>query len=109
MPLLLIKTTEEKDYDLAIAKKITEIAMEELGLVESDVAVKFEKSAKRHIDLYLYDKKQYPYQKERTVDVFDQLSKEIALTTEKITGKKFIIETHLILKERCFRAGKSRF
>ena len=109
MPLVLIKTTKEKNNDEIIAKAITNITMEELGVVESDVAVKFENSGICRIDLYLYDKKQYPYQKERTRDVFEVLSKKIVQKVKKITNESFMLETHLILPERCFRAGKPRF
>jgi len=109
MPLVLIKTTEEEKMDEAIAIAITNVTMSELGVVESDVAVKFENSDICHVDLYLYDKKQYPYQKERTDDVFDKLSEKIAQVIEEITTKKFAVEMHLILQSRCFRSGKARF
>jgi hypothetical protein len=109
VPLVLIKTTEEKDKDEIIARAITDLTMIELGVVESDVAVKFEKSETCRIDLYLYDKKQYPYQKDRTGDVFDLLAEKIIQKVDEITNKKFILEMHLIFPERCFRAGRLRF
>lgn len=109
MPLVLIKTTEKPDLDHQIAEEITAVTMNELGVVESDVAVKFENATFCRIDLYLYDQKQYPYQKERTDDVFARLEKNVREAVTKLSGKEFEIEVHLILKERCFRAGRPRF
>ena len=77
MPLILVKTTASKSLDVMIVHKVTEATMETLGVKADDVAIKFEKANRNILDLYLYDKKQYPYQQERTADVFERLKTKI--------------------------------
>ena len=109
MPLILVKTTIDKSFDEIIVDKITEATMETLGVPADDVAIKFEESEKRVLDLYLYDQKQNSQQKERTDEVFETLKNKIEEIINQKTGATFRVNLHLIPKERCYRGGKSRF
>lgn len=109
MPLILVKTTTNKSLDEAIVHKVTEATMETLGVKADDVAIKFEEADRNILDLYLYDKKQYPYQQERTADVFEQLKTKIEKIINNETGTIFQVNLHLMPQERCFRGGKPRF